>query len=203
MAVHRPATSEEYNSLQQRVGLPIHRFWNNYAVTPDGKVWRLTRRGWREKVQMCRDGYFYVRRFTGGRERPVSESYKVSRLVCEAFNGPAPFPGALVRHLNDVKADNRAENLAWGSVRDNFWDSVRNGTTDLAERAERLRRARCTQPRRRLTGEQALQIRDRFVSGQARARDLAREYSISKKHVYRLAKGEHIPIAALTKAAGR
>lgn len=51
----------------------------------------------------------------------------VHRLVCMAFHGE-PEPGQCVRHLNDVKRDNRAENLAWGTNSDNMLDSRRNGT---------------------------------------------------------------------------
>jgi hypothetical protein len=47
-------------------------------------------------------------------------------VICEAFNGPAQ-PGQLCRHLNDDRADNRPENLAWGSALDNAADARRNG----------------------------------------------------------------------------
>src|SRR3990167_2227261 len=50
----------------------------------------------------------------------------VHRLVCEAFHGPCP-PGNLARHLNDIKGDNRAINLAWGTRCDNWADAKRNG----------------------------------------------------------------------------
>jgi hypothetical protein len=55
------------------------------------------------------------------------KKYAVHRLVCEAFNGPPPFEGAMVRHLNDQKQDNRPENLAWGTMKDNAADARRNG----------------------------------------------------------------------------
>lgn len=48
------------------------------------------------------------------------------RLVAEAFLlNPDNLP--VVRHLNDVKTDNRAENLAWGTHSDNMDDALRNG----------------------------------------------------------------------------
>lgn len=47
-------------------------------------------------------------------------TYKVSRLVCEAFHGEAPFPGAVVMHLDDDEANNRADNVAWGSQKENL-----------------------------------------------------------------------------------
>jgi hypothetical protein len=44
---------------------------------------------------------------------------KVHRLVCEAFNGP-PEPGQVCMHLNENSADNRPENLAWGTQKENL-----------------------------------------------------------------------------------
>lgn len=34
----------------------------------------------------------------------------------------------IVRHLNDIKNDNRVENLAWGTFKDNRQDGIANGT---------------------------------------------------------------------------
>ena len=57
----------------------------------------------------------------------TGRTYLVHRLVCEAFNGPAPFPSALVRHLDDDRTNNHPSNLAWGDMRDNIDDAKRNG----------------------------------------------------------------------------
>lgn len=45
---------------------------------------------------------------------------KVHRAVCEAFHGPAPFPRAVVLHLNENGLDNRPENLRWGTQKENL-----------------------------------------------------------------------------------
>lgn len=45
---------------------------------------------------------------------------KVHQAVCEAFNGPRPFPKAVVLHLNENGLDNRPSNLAWGTQRENL-----------------------------------------------------------------------------------
>lgn len=44
---------------------------------------------------------------------------KVHRAVCEAFHG-APSQGQVVLHLNENSLDNRPENLAWGSQKQNL-----------------------------------------------------------------------------------
>lgn len=49
--------------------------------------------------------------------------YKVAHLVCEAFNGPRPeIEGERVvcMHLDENAANNRADNLAWGTQKENL-----------------------------------------------------------------------------------
>lgn len=50
------------------------------------------------------------------------KTYKVARLVCEAFHGPQPlpYPDSVVIHINENSRDNRAENLKWGSQKENL-----------------------------------------------------------------------------------
>lgn len=52
----------------------------------------------------------------------------VHRLVLEAFVGPCPGEGFMCRHLNGNPADNRVENLAWGTALENAQDVIRHGT---------------------------------------------------------------------------
>lgn len=70
-----------------------------------------------------RSGYLRVCLWEGNRSRHKF----VHGLVCEAFLGPYP-DGQEVRHLNDVKSDNRLTNLTYGTRSENIRDSVRNGT---------------------------------------------------------------------------
>jgi len=59
-------------------------------------------------------------------------------LVLEAFVGPRP-PGMVACHWNDDPADNRAENLRWGTHTDNMNDRVRNGRHAMAAKTHCLR----------------------------------------------------------------
>ena len=45
---------------------------------------------------------------------------KVHRLVCEAFHGPAPFHRAVVIHLDEDATNNKADNLKWGTQKENM-----------------------------------------------------------------------------------
>lgn len=47
-------------------------------------------------------------------------TYKIHRLICEAFNGSSPFEGAVVMHVDENAANNRPENLKWGTQKENL-----------------------------------------------------------------------------------
>lgn len=56
------------------------------------------------------------------------KSRYVHQLVLEAFVGPRPDGMRHTRHMNGIPADNRVENLAWGTFSENYLDSVAHGT---------------------------------------------------------------------------
>lgn len=55
-----------------------------------------------------------------------SKTHFIHRLVAEAFLDNEE-GNPLVRHLDDVRENNRLENLAWGTHSDNAYDAIRNG----------------------------------------------------------------------------
>ncbi len=50
------------------------------------------------------------------------KTYKIARMVCEAFHGPQPhpYPASVCMHLDENSRNNRADNLAWGSQKENL-----------------------------------------------------------------------------------
>jgi hypothetical protein len=48
------------------------------------------------------------------------KTYKISQLICEAFNGPRPFDGAVCMHVDENAANNRPDNLEWGTQKQNL-----------------------------------------------------------------------------------
>lgn len=48
------------------------------------------------------------------------KNYRISRLICEAFHGPAPFQKAVAMHLDDNPANNVPGNLRWGTQKENL-----------------------------------------------------------------------------------
>ncbi len=47
------------------------------------------------------------------------KTYKIHRLICEAFHG-APSLGQVVLHLDDDATNNRSDNLRWGTQKENL-----------------------------------------------------------------------------------
>ena len=47
------------------------------------------------------------------------KNYRVARLICEAFNGTPP-EGAVCMHLDENPLNNRADNLQWGTQKENL-----------------------------------------------------------------------------------
>jgi uncharacterized protein (DUF2147 family) len=59
------------------------------------------------------DGSRYIYPFRG-------KTYKVARLVCEAFNGHPPFNEAVCMHADEDSRNNKADNLEWGTQKQNL-----------------------------------------------------------------------------------
>lgn len=87
----------------------------------DGRVRRFPEKELRTPIDSV--GYPYVNLYGTDRK---GKTWRVHELVARAFL-PNPEGHPLVRHLNDIKEDNRVQNLAWGSADDNAKDKYRNG----------------------------------------------------------------------------
>ena len=58
------------------------------------------------------DGQRYIYRIRG-------KTYRVARLVCEAFHGP-PKPDQVCMHLDENSRNNSVSNLKWGTQKENM-----------------------------------------------------------------------------------
>lgn len=106
------------------------------AITRDGRVYQFprwvkqkSRIPFRVKSKWLpqtfdKDGYLCIKYTEPGE---VQQRFTIHRLLAFVFKGPPPFPGAKARHLNDIKTDNRLDNLVWGTTQDNSNDAIRNG----------------------------------------------------------------------------
>lgn len=50
----------------------------------------------------------------------AGKNYKIARLVCEAFHGQPPPGEPVCMHLDENSRNNRPDNLAWGTQKENL-----------------------------------------------------------------------------------
>lgn len=116
--------SEQWRSVVGYEGL--------YQVSSEGRVRGVRRKG-------CHGGTLRPARDRHGRlvvslwRENRGKTHRVSQLVCAAFVGP-PAGAVEVRHLDGNPANNRVENLAYGTHSANTLDSVRHGTHNNARK---------------------------------------------------------------------
>jgi DNA-binding transcriptional regulator YiaG len=97
---------------------------------------------------------------------------RISGLVAEAFVA-RPFGENEVCHRNDIKTDDRADNLYWGTHSDNMKDAYRNG--------------RLVQ-HKKVSDQQVKEIR--CMANCETTRSIARQYDISQSHVSDIINGK-------------
>ena len=126
---------------------PIPGWESSYKISDCGEIRSVERR------VTCSHGFDRVYRSQHIRQVKGQKGYmrvKLSRpgehcqflvhqLVLQAFVGPKP-EGQVCRHLNGNPADNRLENLAWGTEKENGADKAKHGTG----KGERHGRSRLT-----------------------------------------------------------
>lgn len=101
------------------------------------------------------------------------------RLVLEAFVGPCP-DGLVCCHNNGVRDDNRVENLRWDTHQANADDTLIHGTRFSPRRKRGREHHNC-----KVAAPERVNIRILLALG-AGASDVARWFSITSTHVYRV-----------------
>ena len=98
-------------------------------------------------------------------------------IVCETFHGERP-PGAQVRHLNGDPADDRPDNLAWGTPTENGADTIAHGRTTRGSKNAQAK----------LTLEQAQEAWTRYRKEGESAASIARDLGVSAACIHDIAK---------------
>lgn len=94
-------------------------------------------------------------------------TYKIARLICEAFHGLAPAGKPVCMHLDENSRNNRPSNLAWGSQKENL-----NAPGFVAASRRKVG------PSRKLSPEERARLIERAARGEVKAA-LAREYGVA------------------------
>lgn len=97
-----------------------------------------------------------------------TKTFRVNRLVCEAFRGPAPI-GCEAAHLDGSRNNNASENLCWKTPLENAADKRRHGTKLEGETAYLTK----------LTEAEVLAIRAKYVPRYGALTELGREYGVT------------------------
>ncbi len=138
--------------------------YGNYEVSDNGDV----RRDGRLMV-----GYFdrYGYRTVLLSHEGTKLRFKVHRLVCEAFHGPPP-EGMECGHLDSVKSNNRASNLAWITRSENEQHNIARGTRRGGNPGGDHH------PSAKLTADIVAIARERHKAGES-GRKLAKEFGVT------------------------
>lgn len=167
-----------------------------YRVGDDGSVWSCKRkesgkgsgRGtwiltdvWKQLAShLDRDGYL---KFLLSHQNEVAQ-FSGHVLVLTAFRGPKA-AGQVARHLDGNAANNRIENLCWGTASDNSQDMLRH-RTNRDNSGERNGCAKLRLP-------EVIEIRRRAASETNRS--LALAFGVSPAQITRIIKGKRWRIA--------
>jgi len=103
-------------------------------------------------------------------------THLVAHLVADAFLPPRRPTDRVLRHLNDDPADNRIENLAWGTYSDNKQDSIRNETFARG----------ITHGMAKLTEDDVREIRRLYATGEFTHRELAVRFGVNNATICRI-----------------
>ena len=111
-----------------------------YQVSNLGNVMSLHYRGTKNKKQLLKpakdkDGYLSIALYKDGK----TKQYRVHRLVASAFI-PNPNNYSQVNHINEIKDDNRVENLEWCTAKynNNYGDRRKHASqSQLGEKNHR------------------------------------------------------------------
>ncbi|MFY7853698.1 MAG: HNH endonuclease [Brevundimonas sp.] len=164
---------------------PICGFEALYTVGPDGSVFALPRqakggRGIRNLpgrflTPKVRSRYLCLTLCGDGGSRT---NVLVHRVVCAAFNGPAPFAEAQVNHRDGNRLNNHFSNLEWVSRSENLRHAYDN---DLKPAGEKSHLAK-------LTADQVREIRAmRGLKSQA---EIGRQFGVSQTCVGKILSGK-------------
>lgn len=112
-------------------------------------------------------------------ELGIRKYKNTARLVASAFHGKCDHK--MVLHNNGNPADNRPENLRYGTAKDNYDDAVKHGTNSKGT----------IHGGAKLKPDDILKIREEYNSGKSSYNKLGEKYGVTKHTIYRVIKGDN------------
>lgn len=165
-----------------------------YRAGTDGTVWTKKRSTkWKElRASKCKDGHLRVTLFANAQRH----QFFVHQLVLRAFVGP-PGSGEQCRHFFEPDpANNKLENLRYGSSKQNKHDSIRHDTWGRGDRNGRAL----------ITDEHAREIHRLYLTGAYTQDQLAAMFNVRRHVVEGLLWGstwKHLKLDPVPRCIGR
>ena len=132
----------------------------NLDIREGGTIWYIDT-GEQKKLSKHNIGYLQTR--VDGRMQYVH------RLVAMKYI-PNPLKKKCVNHINGIKTDNRVCNLEWNTYQENTIHAIKTGLINT----------------RKLTIDQAEEIRKKYVPYKYSTYTLAKEYGVSHGAIYQI-----------------
>lgn len=174
--------ADAINTLPGEIWKPVPGYEGFYSVSSLGRTYRHSR--WVAAKNGSRR-FFPGQICQGHRGKKGYERIKVfgknietHRIVCLTFHGEPPSPKYHAAHANDIKHDNRAENLRWATAKENAADRKINGRQVMGERVH------CG----KLTAEQVLAIRAEHKGRYGDGVRLSRKYGVNQVAIISIVK---------------
>lgn len=165
----------------------LEGFDYEYFVTKDGRVWTNNRKNGIERFmkQYVMDGYLNV----GLRKEGKQKKFRVHRLVAQAFI-PNPEGKPYINHIDGNRKNNHVENLEWCTQKENVYHAdhilhARNITEKLI-----IASSKNGTSKRKLTMEQANEVRFLRASGNYTIRELSEMFGLSENGIKRILYGK-------------
>ena len=154
--------------------------FSDYEISDQGRLRRIrrVRTSGPRVLAGCIGSHGYIQTNLVG-DGGVSVGARLHHLVLISFVGQ-PGKGQHCRHLNGDPADNRLENICWGSAKENAADKVRHGRAP----------AGLNHPFSKLGVEDILDIRAAIKRGHA-LKDIAALFSVSRATIGSIKTGRH------------
>ena len=152
----------------------IKGFEGLYQVSNLGRIKSFYRLEEKILKPLITKGYYQVCLF----KQAIKKKYLVHRLVWSAFNGSIP-EGLQVNHINEIKSDNRLENLNLMTSKENC-----NWGTGIERRVKNLINGKKSKP--------VLQfdLNDNFIKEYPSIRQVYRETGFAFQNIYTCCKGK-------------
>lgn len=129
------------------------------------------------KLEVDKDGYHVA---TLNRGLPTrKQRFRVHRLVAAAFI-PMIEGKNIVDHINEIKNDNRVENLRWCTIQENTQWSFDNGRTVLVGQSHGSSK---------LTEVEVIEIKKLLRGKKMKQSDIARKFSVSPSRITEIKNG--------------